>query len=183
MASKKEIRKYIFGRRKETSVEEVEENSRVICEKILALPEFQQADCVYAYADYNKEVITKGIIEAAWKAGKRVAVPKVTGAHEMKYYYITSFDQLSPGYFQIPEPSEGEEALEETAFLVVPGVAFDINRHRAGYGQGFYDRYLSRHPKHKTVAVAFEFQIVEEVPAEVTDIFPQKVVTEARVIE
>ena len=79
MDSKKEIRKYIFGRRKETSVEEVEENSRVICEKILALPEFQQADCVYAYADYNKEVITKGIIEAAWKAGKRVAVPKVTG--------------------------------------------------------------------------------------------------------
>ena len=183
MDSKKEIRKYIFGRRKETSVEEVEENSRVICEKILALPEFQQADCVYAYADYNKEVITKGIIEAAWKAGKRVAVPKVTGTYEMKYYYITSFDQLSPGYFQIPEPSEGEEALEETAFLVVPGVAFDINRHRAGYGQGFYDRYLSQHPKHKTVAVAFEFQIVEEVPAEVTDIFPQKVVTEARVIE
>ena len=75
------------------------------------------------------------------------------------------------------------QALEETAFLVVPGVAFDINRHRAGYGQGFYDRYLSQHPKHKTVAVAFEFQIVEEVPAEVTDIFPQKVVTEARVIE
>ncbi|MEF2734797.1 MAG: hypothetical protein U0N66_06660 [Blautia sp.] len=46
MDSKKEIRKYIFGRRKETSVEEVEENSRVICEKILALPEFQHADCV-----------------------------------------------------------------------------------------------------------------------------------------
>ena len=101
----------------------------------------------------------------------------------MKYYYITSLDQLSPGYFQIPEPEEGAEAQEENAFLIVPGVAFDKNRHRAGYGQGFYDRYLSMHPKHKTAAIAFEFQIVEEIPAEATDVFPDKVVTEKRVIE
>ena len=183
MVSKKEIRKYIFAQRKEISIEEVEKNSRLICDTVTSLPEFLAAECVYAYADYNKEVSTRGIIEEAWKAGKRVAVPKVTGAHEMKYYYITSFDQLSPGYFQIPEPEEGAEAQEENAFLIVPGVAFDKNRHRAGYGQGFYDRYLSMHPKHKTAAIAFEFQIVEEIPAEATDIFPDKVVTEKRVIE
>lgn len=183
MVSKKEIRKYIFAQRKELSIEEVEKNSLLICDTVTSLPEFQAAECVYAYADYNKEVITRGIIEEAWKAGKRVAVPKVTGAHEMKYYYITSLDQLSPGYFQIPEPEEGAEAQEENAFLIVPGVAFDKNRHRAGYGQGFYDRYLSMHPKHKTAAIAFEFQIVEEIPAEATDIFPDKVVTEKRVIE
>lgn len=141
MVSKKEIRKYIFAQRKELSIEEVEKNSLLICDTVTSLPEFQAAECVYAYADYNKEVITRGIIEEAWKAGKRVAVPKVTGAHEMKYYYITSLDQLSPGYFQIPEPEEGAEAQEENAFLIVPGVAFDKNRHRAGYGQGFYDRY------------------------------------------
>lgn len=122
------------------------------------------------------------MIEAAWKAGKRVAVPKVTGTHEMKYYYLESFEQLAPGYFQIPEPAWGEEAKDEDAFLIVPGVAFDKNRHRAGYGQGFYDRYLSVHRKHKTAAVAFDFQIVEEVPAEATDIFPDKVITETRII-
>ena len=176
MVSKKEIRKYIFAQRKELSIEEVEKNSLLICDTVTSLPEFQAAECVYAYADYNKEVITRGIIEEAWKAGKRVAVPKVTGAHEMKYYYITSLDQLSPGYSQIPEPEEGAEAQEENAFLIVPGVAFDKN-------QGFYDRYLSMHPKHKTAAIAFEFQIVEEIPAEATDVFPDKVVTENRVIE
>ena len=137
MAEKKEIRKYIFGKRKEFSQQDAERYSEKICETVISLPEFQEADCIYAYVDYNKEVVTKGMIEAAWKAGKRVAVPKVTGAHEMKYYYLESFEQLEPGYFQIPEPAWGEEAKDEDAFLIVPGVAFDENRHRAGYGQGF----------------------------------------------
>lgn len=183
MVSKKEIRKYIFAKRKELTQEEVERRSQAICSTIVNLPQFQEADCVYAYVDYKKEVVTRGIIAQAWKAGKRVAVPKVTGPHEMNYYYLESFEQLEPGYFQIPEPAWGEEAQEEEAFLIVPGVAFDENRHRAGYGQGFYDRYLCAHRKHKTAAAAFEFQIVEEVPAEPTDIFPDVVVTEKRVIE
>lgn len=183
MVSKKEIRKYVFDKRKEMTQESAEQLSKSICDTITALPEFQVASCVYAYVDYNKEVVTRGMIEAAWKAGKKVAVPKVTGAHEMKYYYLESFEQLEPGYFQIPEPAWGEEAHDDSAFLIVPGVAFDENRHRAGYGQGFYDRYLCAHKGHKTAAVAFEFQIVENVPAEATDIFPDKVVTEKRIIE
>lgn len=182
MVEKKEIRKYIFEKRKELTQQEAEIRSKKICETVLSLSEFQQASCIYAYIDYNKEVITKGIIEEAWKAGKRVAVPKVTGTHEMKYYYLKTFEQLKPGYFQIPEPVWGEEASEEDAFLIVPGVAFDENCHRAGYGKGFYDRYLSLHKKHKTAAVAFDFQIVKEVPAEATDIFPDKVITETRII-
>ena len=56
------------------------------------------------------------------KSGKRVAVPKVTGTHEMKYYYLESFEQLAPGYFQIPEPAWGEEAKDEDAFLIIPAL-------------------------------------------------------------
>ena len=156
MASKKEIRKYVFAKRKEVTQEEADRLSMSIFEKVVSLPEFKEA--------------------------KRVAVPKVTGPHEMKYYYLEDFSQLKPGYFQIPEPENCPEAAEEDAFLIVPGVAFDEKRHRAGYGQGFYDRYLAGHRKHKTAAIAFEFQIVEEVPAEPTDIFPDKVITEKRVI-
>ena len=182
MVSKKEIRKYVFAKRKEVTQEEADRLSMSIFEKVVSLPEFKEASCVYAYVDYNKEASTREIIRKAWENGKRVAVPKVTGPHEMKYYYLEDFSQLKPGYFQIPEPEDCPEAAEEDAFLIVPGVAFDENRHRAGYGQGFYDRYLAGHRKHKTAALAFEFQIVEEVPAEDTDIFPDKVITEKRII-
>ena len=116
MAEKKEIRKYIFGKRKEFSQQDAERYSEKICETVISLPEFQEADCIYAYVDYNKEVVTKGMIEAAWKAGKRVAVPKVTGAHEMKYYYLESFEQLEPGYFQIPEPAWERKQKMRTLF-------------------------------------------------------------------
>lgn len=182
MAEKKLIRKEIFEKRKALTQEQAEAWSREICQKVISLPQFQEASCVYAYVDYNKEVVTRDIIEAAWKQGKRVAVPKVIGPGKMQYYYLESFEQLAPGYFQIPEPAWGEEAQDEEAFLLVPGVAFDANRHRAGYGQGFYDRYLAAHRKHATAAVAFEFQIVEEVPAEPTDIFPDLVITEKRIL-
>lgn len=182
METKKDIRKKVFALRKECSQETADQISEKICETVISLPEFQEAACIYAYADYNKEVSTKGIIEAAWKAGKRVAVPKVHGK-DMTYYLLTSFDQLEPGYFNIPEPVCKEIAKDEDALMIVPGVAFDKNRHRVGYGQGFYDRYLSVHTQHKTVAIAFDFQIVEEAPAEETDIFPQKLVTETAVYQ
>lgn len=182
METKKEIRKKVFVKRKEHTEEQIAAMSEEICKKVTALPVFQEAKALYAYVDYNKEVMTRGIIQAAWKAGKKVAVPKVHGK-EMIYYELTDFNQLEPGYFQIPEPVSGEEAHWEEALMLMPGVAFDRNRHRVGYGGGFYDRYLEVHKQHPTVAVAFEFQIVEEAPIEPTDIFPQILVTEKEVIQ
>lgn len=178
---KKEIRKEIFKRRKMTDAAVSEKNSRIICQKIMETEAFLYASVIYVYMDYNGEVSTKPLIEEAWRMGKRVAAPKVTGPGEMKYYYISAYGDVAPGYFQIPEPVTETEANDEEALLIVPGVAFDKNRHRCGYGQGFYDRYLAQHTKHTTIAVAFDYQMVDEVPAGPYDIFPQKLITEKEV--
>ena len=130
MEEKKVIRKQIFAKRKEASDAQIGEWSQIIADKVTALDEFKNASCIYAYIDYNREVCTRPIIEAAWKAGKKVAVPKVDG-----------------------------------------------------YGGGFYDRFLEKYPEHPTVAVAFEFQIVEAAPYEDIDILPGKVVTEKNIYE
>lgn len=175
---KKEIRKQVFAARKAQTPEEIVANSKAICNTIMEMPAYREASCIYVYMDYNGEVSTRMLIEDAWKHGKRVAAPKVFGK-EMKYFYITSYDDLEEGYFHIPEPVTTEEAHDEEALLIVPGVGFDKNRHRCGYGGGFYDRYLSEHTLHTTVAVAFDFQIVEDVPADTHDILPQVVVTQS----
>ena len=99
MVSKKEIRKYIFAKRKEMTQEEADSLSISIYEKVISLPEFQEASCIYAYVDYNKEASTREIIRKAWREGKRVAVPKVTGPHEMKYYYLEDFFPAKTGIF------------------------------------------------------------------------------------
>lgn len=121
--------------------------------------------------------MTGFMIEEAWKQGKEVAVPKVVG-QDMVFYKLTDFAQLEKGYFGIPEPVRGEIVQWEDAMMIMPGVAFDLQNHRVGYGGGFYDRFLEKHPMIKRVAVAFEFQILPSVPTEPTDISPELIVTE-----
>lgn len=177
---KAEIRKTIYRRRAENEGTLLS-NSRIICEKVTQTREFQSASAIYVYMDCKGEVSVRPLLKAAWKLGKKTAAPRVTGPGEMKYYYISSYGDVAPGYYNIPEPTTGREAADEDALLIVPGVAFDSMRHRCGYGQGFYDRYLAAHTQHPTIALAFSFQILEEVPADSNDIRPDMVVTEKEV--
>ena len=182
MEAKGNIRKEVFARRRAATQEEIQEKSRMIYEKITALPEFLDADCFFAYMDFKKEVMTRDLIEKALQMGKTVAVPRVEG-DDMVYYEIKDFSTLKSGYFGIIEPDGGKVCTREEGFLLVPGVAFDPARHRVGYGKGFYDRYLSRHTQHATVAMALDFQIVETVPSDVYDICPQMLITPTMIYE
>lgn len=152
--------------------------SEKICSYVCSLPEYKEADVIYCYVDYNHEVFTWPIMERAMKDGKRVAVPRVDGK-DMDFYYITAQADLEPGYFGIREPKTGLlKAIEEEALFLMPGVAFDRAHHRVGYGGGFYDRYLEKHPKLRTVALAYECQMFEAVPFEEFDIRPSVLITE-----
>ena len=180
MEEKRLIRKQIFAARKQCSDRQIEEWSRQVTENIIGLPECQSAQRILAYADYNHEVMTGFIIEEAWKQGKEVAVPKVVG-QDMVFYKLTDFSQLEKGYFGIPEPARGEIVQWEDALMIMPGVAFDRANHRVGYGGGFYDRFLEKHPDITRLAVAFDFQILDLVPTEPTDICPQIIVTQSKI--
>ena len=104
MEEKKAIRKQIFAARKAHTDQQIDDWSRKIAETVTALPEYSNSQRILAYADYNHEVMTKYIIEAAWNDGKEVAVPKVVG-QDMVFYKLTDFAQLEKGYFGIPEPA------------------------------------------------------------------------------
>lgn len=181
METKQAIRKEILRRRREADPEKIITDSSKICQTLCSLDAFKKSQWVYLYIDCKKEVMTGEIMAEALRCKKRIAAPKVIGS-DMIFYEITSEQDLEPGYFGIREPREGlAVAGTDSVFLVMPGVAFDRHRHRAGYGGGFYDRYLSTHPDFYKAAVAFEFQMVEEVPTEPTDICPDIVITENRI--
>lgn len=182
MESKEDIRKKIFALRRQASEQELFKNSLVITDRLREFPIWKEAKTVYAYMDFNKEVMTRSLLEAAWMDGKQVAVPRVHG-RDMTYHIITDLSQCHLGYCGIPEPlKELEAAKDEEALMIVPGVAFDRELHRVGYGQGFYDRYLHAHPSHTTVAVAFSWQIVDAAPCEETDVLPQYLITENEIL-
>lgn len=181
MEEKKLIRKEIYRLRKESTDEQVTAWSKSITEKVIASDLFEQSEIVLIYADYNHEVVTSDIIAEALKRNKTVAVPRVEGK-DMVFVLIDEKTELKPGYFGIPEPEEGELIDPKQGLMIMPGVAFDTECHRVGYGGGFYDRYLEKHPKLNRMALAFEFQMMPSVPWETTDIQPEFIVTENRIL-
>lgn len=177
MESKSEIRKLVRGYRESLSADEVAMKSIIILEKLLQMKEYKEAACIYCYIDFRNEVRTKPIIRRALSDGKRVAVPKVD-KERMEFYYINGFDQLKPGIYGIPEPEDCPLAADTDALLIMPGIAFDKENHRIGYGKGYYDRYLERSNRHFKIALAYQFQVFQSVPYEEFDKQPDLVLTE-----
>ena len=181
--TKKELRKEIRWKRSLLSEEEIQAMSREICGKIESCSMYKAADFIFAYIPLMGEVDLWPLINAAYKDKKHVAVPRVSGMG-MEFYEIGNAADLKPGYMGILEPKDYcAEADSRNALMIMPGTAFDVKMHRCGYGGGFYDRYLEINPDIRRIAAAFDFQIYDEIPYEKTDIKPDIIVTEKRIIE
>ena len=162
---KKELRRSIRERKRAMTEEEIVSRS----EKLGVL--FAQSEAYKnGYLPYNQEVRTVPMLEQALKDGKKVAVPKVYG-DEMKFLYLDDLTKVSKGYAGIPEPiADGPVADDETALVLMPGLAFDPQGHRIGYGGGFYDKFLAAEPNHPTLALCYEFQMLPKLDTEEHDI-------------
>ena len=168
--NKQELRKAIRARKRAMTEEEIERRSRSLCQKFLESDAYRACRTLYGYLPYNQEVRTVPILAQALADGKQVAVPKVYG-DDMKFIVLTDLTQVSRGYAGIPEPIADEPVAEdETALVLMPGLAFDPQGQRIGYGGGFYDKFLSREPNHPTLALCYEFQMVEHLETEEFDI-------------
>ena len=168
--NKKELRSQIKAAKKAMSVEEIEHLSLLLCGQFLETEEYRNAKTIYGYLPYNQEVRTWHLLEQALKDGKRVAVPKVYG-DEMRFIYLNDLNAVSDGYAGIPEPIADEPVAQDpTALVQMPGLAFDREGHRIGYGGGFYDRFLENEPNHPTVALCYHFQLLEHLDTEEHDI-------------
>lgn len=180
---KSKIRKQVLDARFGLTPEQRRVKSAEIEAKLFGLQEFRRVPVILFYASFQGEVETHHMIRRALAEGKRVALPKVKGK-ELELYEIADFDQdVAPGAWGIPEPEGGRPAeLKDIGLIVVPGAAFDERGNRIGYGAGFYDKLLPLYTG-RTVALAFELQIVPEAPADSHDIPMQKIVTEKRVID
>lgn len=160
------VRKRQLAQREALSPEECRRASRLITQRLAQLPEYLAARTVALYSPIRNEVDISGLLPAALSAGKRVVYPRVRDT-EIDFHVITSLTQLHPGGFGVAEPLAGEVvAVAKIDLLVVPGVAFDGNGHRLGYGKGYYDRVLARLKKQTAVGVAYRVQLVDALPTE-----------------
>lgn len=168
--NKQELRRAIRERKRAMTAEEIEARSAVLAEKFAQSDAYKAAKTIYGYLPYNQEVRTVPMLARALAEGKKVAVPKVYG-DEMKFIYLDDLTQVAKGYAGIPEPiADGPVARDETALVLMPGLAFDREGHRIGYGGGFYDKFLAREPHHPTLALCYDFQMQEHLETQEFDI-------------
>ena len=176
---KRALRRTMGEKKRALTAAEIETRSASLAERLFETAAWRKARSVYAYVAFNQEVRTRPIIERAWADGKRVAVPKIV-AGEMRFIWLDSFDGLAPGgAFGILEPVEdGPVADDDSALVLVPGLAFDARGHRLGYGGGYYDRWLAANPGHPTVALCYGFQRVEYIEDEGHDVAVDMVIAD-----
>ncbi len=184
--AKQSVREEAIGRRDALSDDRRERLSRAVCERAWLLPELAEARVLLLFASFRSELDTAPLIDWALSRGQVVALPRVLGPRAMAAFRILDARQdLVEGRWGIPEPRDGlvEVAPAEIDTVVVPGVCFTEDGDRCGYGGGFYDTFLPQtRPQTSWVALAFEVQLVDDLPAEPHDLPVDVVVTEQRVL-
>ena len=204
MTAKTDTKRAIRARMKKERASLPMERRRAADKRILSSvtshPLYGQAEEIYCYISFGEEVSTRELVEYSLKMGKKVAAPKILVDNfapageampkdtplSMEFYYISSLEELKEGYYGILEPPTGGDARSGQAqgrnvLVVMPGLAFDRQGGRIGYGMGFYDAYLMRRPSYRRMALAYDMQLLGHIPAETHDIRPEIIITEKEI--
>lgn len=164
------LRQKIRQQKRGMTDEDIVRRSEKLRELFVSTAAYRNAKTIYGYLSFNQEVRTAPMLAQALRDGKQVALPKVCG-DTLKFILMEDLSRVERGYAGISEPvADTPVADDKTALVLVPGLAFTQNGDRLGYGGGFYDRFLTKEPNHPTLALCYDFQIVDSLPTEAHDV-------------
>ncbi len=181
---KSELRRRMRGLRKALPLSACAERSQRIGERLERLDAFARAEsvCLFWPIEDRHEVDLRGLDARLRARGVRVAYPGMDPDDgKMTFRFVTDVDAMQEHGFGFREPTPKEPEAQSVDAIIVPALAVDPRGHRIGYGAGHYDRVLPRYaPPAVTIAVAFDFQLLAEVPESALDVPVEWVVTDAR---
>ena len=188
---KKQIRREKLKIRREMTIEEKSNYDKIIKDKFFESSFYKESENIFIYISYDSEINTKDIIMRAIKEGKKIYVPRTEFSTKlMNAVRIENLDNLVECRYGILEPKKDEPFIDpnDLDLIVVPGVAFDKNGGRVGYGAGYYDRYFKRinnENKSKIIklVLAYDFQLIDKVPTDEEDVLIDAVMTEKQFIK
>jgi 5-formyltetrahydrofolate cyclo-ligase len=174
----------MLEKRKSISLDDYKGSSLCIQQALLASAEYSRAKNLVLYASIHNEVDTSLVMHHALTTGKKVFLPVVADKH-LIFREVTEPSTMRKGAFGILEP-HGDTGImhpEQADLVVIPGVAFDVQGHRVGYGKGYYDKALySLEGQGKLIAVCYDFQLVDKIAGEPHDVKVDMIITEKRVL-
>lgn len=179
MQIKKELRKEL--RKKRKLIDKKSEKDAYIRENLICSDLYLDAETILFYAALDDEIDVDECILDALMLGKKVALPVcINDKGDMKFYYISSMSDLKSGFFGVREP-DAALCQEVTDFCnsicVVPGIAYDKNGYRLGYGKGYYDRFMKNNIS-LFVGLCYNELIEDELPKGDFDIPVKYIITQ-----
>ena len=178
---KEKIRWHLLRLREAQSVMAKNEKDKKILRRLGAFLPFKNAYEFFTYLSHRGEVSTDPLLKK-YLGKKKIIVPKIDG-EEICLYELKNATRFEKGKFGIREPKFclplGE--VKKISVALIPGIAFDLTGHRIGYGGGYFDRFLKK-VHCTTIALAYEFQIIDKVPAHKYDVPVDYIITEKRII-
>ncbi len=187
-ARKSEIRRSTVARRDALSKKQRAEKSAAIMSRLFEFANFLESKIVLFYLSHKSEVDTEPMIHKALALEKIIALPLIDGEkREIIPLKIDNLDRdTQPGYRGIREPIYQrckQIPVQQVNLAIIPGIAFDERGGRIGYGTGFYDRFIPNLDiTTRKVALAFECQIVPQIPMEPHDRYTDIIITEDRIV-
>ncbi len=147
---KRGLREEYKQKRQRLTPEQKKVQDDAVIARFCQTPQYKRAKTVLLYISTAAEIDTSGLLNRAMSDGKKIAAPLCTdGEGQMEFYIVDSPERLIKGRFGVLEPDpevcEGLRSFDES-ICVVPGLAFDRQGFRLGYGKGYYDRFLSGYP-------------------------------------
>lgn len=187
---KQRLRKEMSGRRNRLTAEEICRKSGQIFDRLTTLDIYRDAEIIYSYGSFRSEVRTWEFHRRVLADHKILALPKVISRTAMEFYHIRHPDELVRGYMGIMEPGEKcpvispSDIKNERCLMLLPGLAFDREFSRLGYGGGYYDRYLAeKQSTARHCGIAFDFQLLNRIPKEPLDHPVDMILTESCLLE
>jgi len=178
---KQTIRKKYLEIRKNINNKELK--SSVIFNQIINAKEYQNAKVIAMYKNLKSEVSTDALIDYSLNVGKIIALPRVTN-DSLSFYKITNDSKLIKSNFGVQEPISNDNDYiypDNIDLIIIPGVCFDKNKNRLGFGKGYYDKYLEN-TKIKRIGICFTEQLVDEIPITENDIKMDLIITDKEII-
>jgi len=174
MLNKDQLRKKMTKERSNQSKKEKKRKDQSIYAQVIKDEDYINADSVFLFLSFGSEIETKTIVQDALQQKKKVFLPKVVGK-KLELFEVKDLENLERSKYGILEPNDQCKGIGNCAidFILMPGLAFDESGGRVGYGGGFYDRYIASLPNYKAipkVAIAYDFQIIKQVPMNEFDI-------------
>ena len=176
-AQKDQLRKEMFELRKSLGAEQRKRASEEVCKQLIHAVEESNLKAVHCFIPMGNEIDVRSFIEYCLAQSIIVVCPKTLKKTQLKHLILSDLSSVENGVFGTVYPAGGNEFTKELDLIIVPGLAYDNQGGRLGYGGGYYDSFLATQPNAFKVGVGFQCQLMAEVPMEEHDVRLDRFIT------